>query len=132
MNDFFSPRLHVRIDGATASARVLTELKGAGSVVDLNELRALIAAGDPVLDIEMFTNDWYNGDAARILDLLLGWEKQGIGYTLHEAYAEPDGGEDVCCTSRITLDELGNIVQAAWEERVRQEKIDDLRYGDAP
>lgn len=129
MNDLSSPRLHVRIDATTAPARVLAELKDA-TALGFSELRALIAAGAPVLDVEMFTNDWYDGGAARILDLLSGWEARGVGHILRETFAEPDGGEATGDATRITLDELRNITRSGEEERARQEELDGLRYGD--
>lgn len=130
MNDLSSPRLQVRIDGATAPARVLTELKDA-TALGFSELRARIAAGAPVLDAEMFTNDWYDSGAARILDLLSGWEARDVGYILLETFAQPDSGEAARGVSRITLDELRNIICSGEEERPRQEELDGFRYGDA-
>ena len=128
VNDLSSPRLHVFIDGATAPARVLTGLKDATGL-GFSELRVLIAVGAPVLDVEMFTNDWYDSGAAGILDLLSGWDAQGFGYILCETFAEPDDGEVTGDASRITLDELRNIIRSGEEERARQEELDNLRYG---
>ena len=128
MNDFSSPRLHVLIDGTTAPARVLAELKQV-SARGLVEYQGLIAAGAPVLDVEMFTNDWYDSGAARILDLLSGWDAQGVGYILCETFAESDDGEATGDASRITVDELRNIIRSGEEDRARQEELDNLRYG---
>lgn len=126
-----SPRLQVLIDGTTAPARVLADLK-AVSDRGFTELRGLIAAGAPVLDVEMFTNDWFDISAARILDLLSDWEAHGVGYVLHETFTEPDGDKAEGGASRIALDELRNIVGSGQEEQARMEELDDLRYGDAP
>ncbi|MFI8595224.1 hypothetical protein ACIGCK_12465 [Microbacterium sp. NPDC078428] len=131
MNALSSPQLQVLIDGTTAPARVLVELKDF-SARGLAELRGLIASGAPVLDVEMFTNDWFDAGAARMLDLLSGWEAQGVGYVLRETFTEPDGGGGRGGASRITLDELRSIVSSGQEERARLEALDDLRYGDAP
>ncbi|MDT0202397.1 hypothetical protein [Nocardioides sp. AE5] len=129
MNDLSSPRLHVRIDGVTAPARVLAELKQV-STLGLAEVRSLIAAGVPVLDVEMFTNDWYDGGAARVLNLLSGWEAQGVGYILRETLTEPDAGEATDDAPQMTLDELRTIIRTSEEERARADELDDLRYGE--
>ncbi len=128
MNDFSSPRLHVLIDGTTAPARVLAELKQV-SARGLVEYQGLIAAGAPVLDVEMFTNDWYDGEAARILELLSGWEAHGVGFVLREVLTRTDCDDTADAASRITLDELRSIVSSGEEERARIEELDDLRYG---
>ena len=128
VNDLSSPRLQVVINGATAPARVLTVLKDETGL-GFSELRALIAVSAPVLDVEMFTNDWYDSGAARILDLLSGWDAQGVGYILCETFPEPDGGEATGDASRITVVELRNIIRSGEEERARQEELDNLKYG---
>lgn len=126
-----SPRLQVLIDGTTAPASVLVELK---RVTDrgLADVRALIASAAPVVDVEMFTNDWYEHGALRILDLLSDWEAQGVGYILRETFTEPGGGGGAGDSSRITVDELRDIVSSGQEDRARTEELDALRYGDAP
>lgn len=126
-----SPRLQVLIDGTTVPSRVLVDLKNV-SGRGFAELRGLIASGHPVLEVEMFTNDWFDAGAARMLDLLLGWKAQGIDYILREAFTESDEGEATGDASRITLDELHRIVGSGLEERARIEELDNLRYGDGP
>ncbi len=131
MNDLLSPRLQVLIDGTTASARVLAGLKSL-SALGFSELRARVASGAPVIDVEMYTNDWYDSDAARILDLLSGWETDGVAYILRETFTAPGGGEAAGEASRITLDELRGIIRSSEEDRARMEELDGLRYGGSP
>ncbi|MDF9875806.1 hypothetical protein [Cellulosimicrobium cellulans] len=129
MNDLSSPRLHVLIDGTATPARVLAELKQV-SALGFTELRALVASGAPVLDVETFTHDWYDGGASRILDLLAGWEADGIAYVLQGTSTAP-GGDDGGEASRITLDELRNIIRSSEGDRARMEELDASRYGGA-
>ncbi|ALC04510.1 hypothetical protein CDES_00110 [Corynebacterium deserti GIMN1.010] len=114
MSDSSSPRLQVLIDGTTAPARVLTDLKKQ-SALGFSELRALIASRNPVLDVEMFTNDWYDSGAVRVLDLLSRWEAEGVDYILRETL----NGQE----SLITLDELRNMIESGEEE------LEKLRRG---
>jgi len=128
VNKLSSPRLHVLIDDATVPARVLAELESA-SALAFSELRERIASGAPVLDVEMFTNDWYDSGAARLLDLLSGWEADDVAYILRETFTEPGDGEVAGEASQITLDELRNMIRSSEEERARTEELDGLRDG---
>lgn len=131
MSEPSSPRLQVFIGGTIAPALVLIELKQV-TARGLADLRALIASGSPVIDVEMFTNDWYEHAAMRILDMVTGWDAQGIGYILRETLTGSGGGEGAGDASRISLDELRDIASSAHEDRTRMEELDDLRYGNAP
>lgn len=131
MSESRSPRLQVLVDGTAVPARILIELKQVTGL-GLADLRALIASGAPVVDVEMFTNDWFESGAARVLDLLSAGEDEGVGYVLRETCTEPGGSEAVCDASRITLEELRSIVGSGQEERTRIEELDDLRYGVDP
>lgn len=120
MNDLASPRLQVVVDEVSAPARVLADVKPV-TALGFADLAALIEQGAPVLDVEMFTNDWYDGGAARALALLSDWETRGVGYILREVPHGTHHGAAGEEGSRIGLDELRNIVGAGAEDLARLE-----------
>lgn len=118
-------RLVVSVDRAAADTQALVELK-ALTARGFVELKALIASGAPVLDIEMFTNDWYDRGAALVLAMLTDWEARGVAFTLREVLAEPtDDPAAEQCASTIALGTLRNIISAGQEERARLEALDE-------
>lgn len=128
MSESTSPRIVVVLDAASATAQVLAEvsaLSGLGS----SELKARLSSGEPVLDVEMFTNDWYGGGADRLLDLLSDWEFRGIAYSICEIPpGAPTGGTDRE-NSGIGLDVPRNTINAARAYRGRIEALDDFGFG---
>lgn len=129
MNDRGYSRLLVFVDRETVDTRTLAELKSA-TAHGLAELKGLIERGAAVLDVEMFTNDWYDGGAAAVLALLAKWEARSVGFTLREAclgVGDEVTGDQVVST--IELDALRNIVSAGEDERARMEELDEFRFG---
>lgn len=117
-----SPRIVVALDAASATAQVLAEVK-ALSGLGFGELKARVSSGEPVLDVEMFTNDWHDGGADRLLGLLSGWEPRGIAHWIWEIPPEaPTGGPDRE-NVRIGLDVVRNTINAARVERSRAEAL---------
>lgn len=103
-----SPRLVVRVDpGATGAPGVLVTVKLATGL-GLADIRARVSDGRPVLDIEMFTNDWYDGGAQRVLHTLEEWDAAGIGWSAQET-AEGNADGDA---APVTLDYLRNMMDA--------------------
>ena len=132
MNSSESARLLVFLDSAMAQTQTLVDLKTV-TARGYAELKALIAAGEPVFDVEMFTNDWYDGGAARVLAMLSNWEARGVAYTLRETPSGPSDGAVIGdCAPTITLRTLRNLVSAGEDERARTEELDGLRFGDDP
>lgn len=132
MNGTESARLLVFVDRATAEMQTLVDLKAA-IALGFAELKVLIASGAPVLDVEMFTNDWYDGGAARVLSMLSNWDARGVVYTLREA--PPGLSDDAAAGDRaptIALGALRNVISAGEGERARVEELEDHRFGDGP
>ncbi len=105
MSDDF-PKLQIFLTADLAPLDILAGLRrfsGAGYA----ELKTRIALGSPVLEIGMFTNSWYDAEAADILRLLGGWEATKIGYSLYERAVGAAGA------TQITLEELRNIIEAS-------------------
>ncbi|WP_198430713.1 hypothetical protein [Rhodococcus rhodochrous] len=121
MNDLASPRLQVVVDDVSAPARVLADVKSV-TALGFADLAVLIEQWAPVLDIEMFTNDWYDGAAARVLALLSGWDTRGVGYILREVPAGTHHRAAGKEGSRIGLDELRTIVGTGAEDLARLEE----------
>lgn len=132
MNSSESARLLVFVDGAMAEMQTLVDLKTV-TARGYAELKALIATGAPVLDVEMFTNDWYDGGATRVLAMLSNWEARGVAFTLREALPGfADGSDLEARAPTITLSILRNIISAGEDERARTEELDGLRFSDDP
>ena len=126
MNSSESVRLLVFVDGAMVQTQTLVDLKTV-TARGYAELNALIAAGAPVLDVEMFTNDWCDGGAARVLAMLSDWEARGVACTLREA---PPGLSDdavIDDAPTITVGTLRNLVSAGEDEHARTEELDGWR-----
>lgn len=116
------PRLLVFVDAATADANTLTELKKVTSR-GFAELRAPIASGAPVLDVELFTNEWYDAGAAELLALLAKWESRSVNFTLREVQPGVSCvllGQERAPTMELST--LRNIVGAGDEDRARSEE----------
>lgn len=74
----------------------------------LSEIRARATADVPVLDVEMFTNHWYDVGAQHLLTTLTEWQESGIGWSAVET---ADGGLDRDETL-VTLDFLRNVIDS--------------------
>lgn len=85
-----STRLRVRLHPDTLTPPVLISVKR-DTVLGLSEIRARVDAGEPVLDVGMFTNGWYDAAAHSLLMTLAEWDDSGVGWSAVEI---GDGGPD--------------------------------------
>ena len=93
----------------------------------LADIRARVSDGRPVLDIEMFTNDWYDGGAHRVLHALEEWDAAGIGWSAQETTggdADREADEDPV---PVTLDYLRNMMDADEMYRRHLDEVTEER-----
>lgn len=101
-----SPRLRVRLRPGALTPGVLAAVKR-GTGLGLSAIRMRAEAGEPVIDIEMFTNHWYDGGVRDLLRTVGEWDTAGIGWEATEDDAP------------VTLDYLRNIIAASDDGRTR-------------
>lgn len=120
MKDVESSRLLVFVDRETADTRVLSELK-AMTARGFVALKGLIDQELAVLDIEMFTNDWFDGGAMRVLALLAGWETRSVKFTLREVLLGVDADAAIDQTApKLELSVLRNLIGVKEQENPGQ------------
>lgn len=115
-----SPRLAVVLRARPATA-VLTAVRDLAGV-SLGDVLAAVRDRTPAVEIPMFTNAWYDGQAAAVRALLDLCERHDTELALYEL---PDGSAyDPADPNRhrITADVVRNVIAAGDADRARFER----------
>lgn len=102
-----SERVRITL-GREAVRPAVLSAAGSFSGTGLLEVKRRILTGEPVIEVELFTNDWFDGGADRLLALLTHWQVEGTPFEIWEVTQRDDDAAVVL----ISLELLATMVSS--------------------